>query len=307
MIIKHFSHIDTDGIGAVVISQRIFPSVSYDLCDYENINRRVSDFVGSLLRGCFSYSMVVITDISVDENTAKLIEKADKELPNTKFILLDHHERAMWLNQYTWAFVSKEKEVKGRMVKTCGTSLWCDHLLEQGFIDKEDEIVAFSELVRQWDTFEWMRLHNEKANELNLLLSIKGKERFIERFTENIETEWTPEEKILLREEKFRIRRYVDGKRREMKTYTSRSGYRIGVVFAEQHISTIASQICKYNSDIDIAMVCSLSTGRASIRTMKDDIKLNEIAATLGGGGREKRAGFPLESIFDIKLDLSKI
>jgi oligoribonuclease NrnB/cAMP/cGMP phosphodiesterase (DHH superfamily) len=311
MRLKHYSHIDSDGAGGVIISKRVFGDVDHELCDYENINDRVSEFIRYMYRReAARYDMVAITDISVNKEVADLITKAEKDFPNTKFVLLDHHERVFWLNEYSWANVIREIPVEGsKPIRTCGTSLWYDYLKDNGFIAEKDveSLGLFAETVRQWDTFDWMYLHNEKANELNTLLIIKGKERFIERFVKNIEVEWTYDEKVLLDEEKLRIRRYVETKRREMRIYTTGSGHSVGIVFAEQHMSTVGLRICRFDSRIDFVIVYSLSTGRASMRTVKDNIRLDEIAEKLGGGGRPKRAGFPLEGLLNISFDLSII
>jgi oligoribonuclease NrnB/cAMP/cGMP phosphodiesterase (DHH superfamily) len=311
MRLKHLSHIDTDGAGGIIISKHVFSDVDYELCDYENINQRVSEFIRGLYRkNNVQYDMVVITDISVNKETADMITKADKDFPNIKFILLDHHEKAFWLNDYSWATVMREINVGGvKPLRTCGTFLWFEYLKTNGFIVEENmkSLGLFSETVREWDTFDWMYNNNETPNELNTLLIIKGKEKFIQRFVENISIEWTYDEKILLNEEKFRIRRYVETKRHEMEVYRTESGYNAGIVFAEQHMSTVALRICRFDKSVDFVIVFSLSTKRASMRTIRDDIRLDEMAEKLGGGGRPKRAGFPLKSLLNINVNLKKL
>lgn len=310
MKVKHFSHIDADGAGSVIVSNIVFDEVDYELCDYGNINERVSTFIMQLYKNPkHGYDLVALTDISVTLQTAQLITRACKDFPLVKFVLVDHHDRVLWLNEYKWATIKKEKMVNGKMIKTCGTSLWFDYLVEKQYISSKNyiDLAIFVDNIREWDTFEWIFSRNETANELNMLITIRGKERFIARFIKNISLEWTYEERILIEEEKLRIRRYIETKRCEMKTYKTKSGFLVGVVYAEQHMSMVANRLCRYNDMVDFVLVLTVSTGRASMRTTKEGINLQEIAEKLGGGGRTKRAGFPINSILDIGLKLESI
>ena len=77
MKIKHFSHTDLDGVGSAVIIKALFPKkedvIDVAYCDYDKINQKVRNFIES--KHCRSYDYIFITDISVDEPTAALLQK----------------------------------------------------------------------------------------------------------------------------------------------------------------------------------------------------------------------------------------
>lgn len=179
--IKLFSHIDLDGYGCNIVLKStlgLFNEICCENLDYKEVNNRVKDFFTS--NEFINYEMVYITDISVNDEVAEIIEKSINE-NNIKVKLLDHHQTAIKLNNYTWANVEIEKNSE----KVCGTSLLYDELnefvnyySEKKLINK-DCLFEFVENVRKYDTWLWQDKYNDiKPKQLNDLLYILGQERF---------------------------------------------------------------------------------------------------------------------------------
>lgn len=78
--------------------------------------------------------------------------------------LIDHHKTALHLNEHEWGFVQVEYD-DGRL--TSATSLLYGYLVENGFMKPTNALDQFTELVRQYDTWEWERYDQKQAKRLN--------------------------------------------------------------------------------------------------------------------------------------------
>lgn len=165
-MIKVITHTDLDGIGcAILIKELMNEEVDISYCSYENVN----DISKEVIANHDIYSKIFITDISVDDNVAQLLDQIKE-----KVVLLDHHISAIHLNKYEWANVIIEND-KG---KTCGTSLVYDFLQKEKKCDNES-ISIFVELVRRFDTWEWDTIYNDvSAKNLNDIYDLKDREDF---------------------------------------------------------------------------------------------------------------------------------
>lgn len=276
--VKLFTHTDLDGIGCAVIANLAFgkENVDVEYLDYKEVNAVLKSFLE--IYDEHEYGMTLITDISPSKEIAELI---DDSFANT--VLLDHHETALWLNDYQWAHVAVTQG--GR--KTCGTELLYMYLKQRlSFPDGTDEFV---EAVRRRDTWDWKVLGDMRAKELNDLLFILGRERFVERFSENISVEFTDAEAFLLQVEQERNQQYIDQKKQEV-IKRKFGAYNIGIVFAEKLVSEIGETVAKENPDIDFAAVV-IPPKVVSFRRGEKEINLAEVAKRLGGGGHSAAAG----------------
>ncbi|MDK2600547.1 hypothetical protein QO179_23930 [Bacillus stercoris] len=127
--VKVFTHTDLDGVGSGLIFQTLYnkDNVSVTYCDYKDINDIVKKFLKTDLS---KWSKIFITDISVNEEVAELIQNIYQESFN-HFVLLDHHGTATWLNKYEWALVQETFDRDGNTHKTSGTSLIIDWFRKQ--------------------------------------------------------------------------------------------------------------------------------------------------------------------------------
>lgn len=288
--VKIFSHNDLDGVGCPIVLKRVYSEMSYTLCSYDNINKNVMSFIRSGSHK--NYDTIFITDISVNQEVASLIEAINEGMGFPLFRLFDHHVTANWLNRYDWALVQPEYEDKS---KACGTSLLYDYLVHMELADKEDwDLATFVEKVRRYDTWEWTTIHNDThAKQLNDLLYIMGSAPFINRFFKDISTDFTDMEKMLLEIEQNRINYYISQKGKEL-IKQQVEGYLVGFVFADRNQSILGNRLAEDNPDIDMVIMIDPGSLKLSYRTVKD-IDVNEFAKRFGGGGHPKSAGSPLD------------
>lgn len=292
--VKLFTHTDLDGVGCAVVGNWAFKnSVHVDYCGYHEIDQKVMNFIRE--GKVEDYDAVFITDISVKKEVADVINDGYGD----KFVLIDHHITAYWLNEYDWATVnelenwSPTASERGETVKSSGTSMFYAWLWDNGLLQSIN-LYEFAETVRKYDTWEWTTKYNEIApKHLNDLLTIFGRYKFLERFTENCDITLTNTERTVVTLEEKRIERYVKAKQSELVTL-ERDGYTFGVVFAEQYHSELGNKLAIDNPDLDFITMINPSRKTISYRGIKVNINLGEYAKTRGGGGHPQASGSPI-------------
>lgn len=313
--IKLFTHTDLDGVGCHITFKAMFPyaKIDTDFCDYNNINDRVSEFI-TREDDISKYDFVYITDLSVNKEVADKINELYRQ-GILNIALLDHHETALWLNDYDWALVKvKDKINKSSFEKTSGTRMVLDYSVPfpygrlLGFesnciINKKMYLLEhFAEIVRKYDTWLWKEYNDLEPKKYNDLLYLIGREDFINSMVNKInkndgkelEMELSEKDKLILRLEQKRIDKYVDSKEKSMNLF-NKFDHMFGVVFAEQYINDVGNTLSERNPDLDFIMVINPNDFKISLRTTREDIKVNDFAKKFGGGGHDKASGFHLD------------
>jgi len=289
MKVKLFTHTDLDGCGCAIITKMAYKDVDIEFCDYDNVNERVENFyIGSSKN---NYDKVFITDISVNEDVANIIEyyKDAKYYPEIK--LFDHHKTAEWLNKYEWVSVSEWLESD---VKNSGTSMLNNYLKNNPY---GIAIYNFSEKVRQYDTWEWKTKYNDIEPKLiNDLFQIQGRDLFIHnviyQFNRNEEFTLSEEDNLLLKSNQEKIDKYINERDKILVTKMLNK-HKVGVVFAEQYQSELGNTLSERHPELDYVIIINLSKA-ISYRTIKDGVDLSVIAKSYGGGGHPYASGSPI-------------
>ena len=310
MKIKLFTHgADLDGVGCAILAYLAFEreNVDVEYCNYKNVDEKVEKFIEDekLFR---SYDAVFITDISISDSVANMIDILDQ--PPKKVRLFDHHATALGLDKYGWCEVLLEDETG---LKMSGTSLFYNYLVRNGFFDHHimndrvmGNICRFVEIVRDYDTWRWKELGEEGliCKQVNDLLDIYGREEFIDWAIREIfgtfvlspvldEFPHFSEKDLALLDQKQKdIDIYVAEKDKQLEVATDQFGKAFGYVFAERYFSELGNRLCETHSEIEYVAMIDISRGAVSFRSVKEDIDLGgEIAHSLGGGGHKKAAG----------------
>ena len=295
--IKLFTHTDLDGIGCAILAKEKFGKANIDIsyCNYDDINQKVEEFyIGS---GKFNYVEVYITDISVNEEVANIIESYQDCVGIPSIQLIDHHQTALWLNKYDWGKV----DVENKLGLTSGTSLFAE-LLYCDFTREISSRKTFIELVRRYDTWEWFNKYDDKdAKQLNDLLYILGRDRFVEDILSIIEHSLffnlSEGHKLLLEIEQEKICRYIDSKNKNL-IEKDILGHKAGIVFGEQFHSELGNALSILNPHLDFIVIINMDSS-VSYRTTKDGINLGlDVAKAYGGGGHPKSSGSPIGKNF---------
>lgn len=286
-MVKLFTHTDLDGIGCAILARLAFDTdVDITFCNYDDIDTMVSDFIQTEL---LPDDMCHITDISIKDDIAKDIDEN-----STQFYLLDHHPTALGLNKYDWCTVTIEDETTN--IKTSGTEMYYKWLTENGYLDEDEFIQKFVELVRNYDTWRWSTLgeYGVICKQVNDLYYLYGKDKFMRWVISEIHDCVFPRfyatDEFVLDMKQKEIDEYVEAKDKQIVTL-GLLGYQCGFVFAERFFSELGNRLCKLHPEIDFIAMIDMD-GTVSYRTIRDDINLGkDVAKLYGGGGHPKAAG----------------
>lgn len=312
MKVKLFTHTDLDGIGCAILAYLAFGKENVDVkyCNYDDIDDKVEKFMedGDLYR---SYNQIFITDISVSDSVANMINISDRA--DRRVQLFDHHGTALELNKYDWCIVKEYEYLPDICYRTCGSDLFCSYGLWPKYLDNytpevRGNIAQFASIVRNYDTWMWKELGDIGliSKQMNDLFHIYGREKFIEWAVKRIQfgtsplhpDRWFSETDLLLLNQKQNdIDIYVEQKNKQIKHFTDKWGYSYGAIFAERYFSELGNQLCEMNPDLAYVAMIDISNGRVSYRSIRDHINLGtEIAHNYGGGGHPKAAGSTFDS-----------
>ena len=287
-MIKLITDNDLDGNSCFIVA-KIFLNEDIDVT--KSGPKKVNNDVLEVIQNHEQYSKIFITDLSVNSEVAKELDKI-----SNKLCLLDHHVSAEFLNDYSWANV----HVKLNDRKTCGAELLLNYLYEnmnQNSIDKNHRIFDFVEITRRYDTWEWYDVYNDDIpKKMNDLMYIKGKDEFTDEMLIKIKSGEEPFDTIdiaLLTFRQKEIEREIDKLDDKIVT-TDILGYKAGVVFTQNFISEVGNQLSERHPELDFIAIINGSS--VSFRTAKDDINVSEIAKVFGGGGHVKASGCGIDS-----------
>lgn len=296
-MIKLFTHNDLDGLACILLAILAYgkEAVDFEACRYEDINEKITLYLEKKQYENFDYCF--ITDISVKEETAKMIQNAFPSLKD--FIsLLDHHISAIELSIYDWCKICVEDQ---NGIKCSGTSLFYEALCKQNIPHPEalttPLVNSFVEKVRRYDTWDWQELEDLEAKQLNDLFFILGKDHFLDYWLDRLEKDtedfkFDDTQKLLLKIRQDEIDQYIEARNEEL-IQREIAGYKAGIVFANRFQSELGNQLALLHPELDFIAMINVGGG-VSCRTAKDEVNLAEIAALFGGGGHAKAAGLPV-------------
>jgi uncharacterized protein len=311
-----FTHNDLDGIGCEILGKLAFDNIEVKHTrNPQDASNAVEEFVKA--ERYKSFDAIYITDISVTEKVADMIDDLDIS-DIEKFYLVDHHNTAVFLNKYFWADV----EVIGDRGLNSGTNMFYEHLRYEGFFKTEiyrDALQVFVEKVRRYDCWEWKTMYDdEEAGALNQLFWLLGRNVFTSKMVRKFKTNeffsvsegswlemFDSVDRAILDIDNHKKDLYTKMKERQMKTVDF-LGNKVGVVFAEQYISELGNELSERNPHLKYIMLIDMGGNKVSLRTIHEDINLGtEVAKRFGGGGHAKASGFVFdESVVKHSVDL---
>lgn len=293
-MIKLFTHTDLDGWGCYHMLRDKVGSVEY--VGYGNINEEVNKFLD--IGEIHLFTNIYITDISVNEATARRLDFVHKHTSmNVK--LIDHHHTALWLNKYDWADV---RVYDGVGIKTSATTLVNTHSMFNDFRVGDGRLEGeMAYIIDQYDTWKWVVTGCEMANNMNKLF-YDNKDEFDSIMKSigsvgELHDLLNPELNNRLRE----INKYEELaiKNATMKSkVVSIDGTLVAITHADDYSSTIGNNILKLTDDVGYVVILNVEDNSCSFRSTEDRIDVSEIAKDFGGGGHKCASGTRSEKAY---------
>lgn len=305
--IKCFTHNDMDGVMCYYLLRHVYGKENVDVsyCNYNNINPSLYSFIHS--KEIDNYDKVFITDISIKDTMCKWI---DRDYSN-KVVLIDHHigESTTHLNNYSWCTREGEKLDKNEQC----SATW---LLYNRISGKNKTLDYLVHLVDYYDTYLWKKTNTIKSKLLNDLLYIIGKEDWIEEIDKQVVLdkgfEFTDLHNYLFELREREYKHFLESCNLSIRKGTWRK-YKVGVVFASKFISELGNDLATMNPELDFIIMINFQSSSVSIRGIKENIHLGDIAQIIGGyiyssgGGHPMASGIALNDDFIKKIITSTI
>jgi oligoribonuclease NrnB/cAMP/cGMP phosphodiesterase (DHH superfamily) len=293
---------DLDGLACAVVAKNIIiPNTRNYVVYYETyktINDSIKIFIkDGIYKDC---SHVIITDIGITKEVADMIDEIDSD---GKFILIDHHDTNLFLNDYSWAAV-RPKDYEDNPISAA--KLLLQTFWEELNRDSRDRLTFFTSLVSDYDTYTWKEKNNMVAKELhdvccmyppltfvNIMIERMKKSNALPFFTTTEEFAWK------ISEEKCNA--YIKQKMDEMKIIHVK-GFKVAFMFADlkEYVSALGNAVAE-KTDVDLVAMADMGKREMSYRSIGNKIHLGkDFAALFGGGGHPNSAGSPItESVIE--------
>lgn len=306
-------HNDADGEGIKIIWRFLEEMYANITVEYKECSIKANEAVEPLLlENNTNYDYVFIADLSITEDYMDRVKAAHEssEFP-FKFIILDHHVTAKYMNDYNFAAVIPH-DIKGGIISS-GTYMALEYLyplifmLPYGIMIQR--LVKVCKLIAAYDTFLWdddecRQVLGLEPLYINYILKSMKRKDFVEEFvytilhgannldalTTNVfskkhETIYSIMESI--------VKKSYYNVWHNMKV-SKKGKYIIAVTYNCNYISEVGNEILRNIPEIDVMIFIDADRNSISLRTRKDNIDLSTIAKLHFGGGHQKAAGFPM-------------
>ncbi len=285
---------DIDGMGNAILSKLAFDEVDYQLCGTFDLTKKVESYFEE--DKIYQYDRIYVTDLCLEDPVLSKVAM-DSKLKD-KVLVFDHHKTFTDPKYTSHNFVTvKIEDEKGLC---CGTNLFYNHLVSEGFIDKSNKCISeLVELTRQHDTWEWKNIYNnEKARELAILFDCLGYDGYISFMVEKLkngeEFNFSEMEMILINNRKKQIdikcKYYAD-----KVIYKEILGKKAGILFIEYDYRNEIGEYFRENKfDMDFVMMIAFDPGVVCYRSVKDGVFVRSVAEHFGGKGHEKAGSNPI-------------
>lgn len=319
------THTDLDGIGPSIV----LDAFGIDHTPYYVETRKIDEAVMEKIAELPDQQLLIITDLSVNEETAAAVTAVNKEPNGRNIILIDHHASALYLNEFDWAEVSPEKNG----IKMSATTLMFKSLLDAEFevaplqrIEDENgelqvirpeysakekatmltRLTHFVENVRLYDTWDWHALSIQEAADLNTIFYARRRHEFAkDRMNYILNGElFTEEDQQYLYFSKEELRKLLKKKSKQMiivENYTllgHDEPVNIGVVETDSYFSELGNHLAeKFEQEIDCVFIISLTKNKVSLRSIGHKVDLSKIAKNYNGGGHPNASGCDLSAL----------
>lgn len=271
-MILHVTHNDLDGSGCSVLIKKYLDVANTVYLNYDEIDNY-------LLNNYHNYNKIIITDLSPSFETAKFLTDY------AELFFIDHHITSKELTNILDSYHDITKSA---------TLLTYEWLNEIGC--DVDEYRKFAICINDYDMWH---LKIDESLKLNMLFSLIGIDRFVERFLENPAVKFNESEKLLLEIEEESKNKYLDNSLKNLNLFTDTSNRKFAVIFAEKYNSELGHHILNF-TDVKYVVIINAQKKKISLRS-KDETDVSKIAIKNGGGGHKNAAGFSTNFDFCIE------
>lgn len=277
-MILHITHNDMDGAGCAILIKKCFDKVHTAYLNYHEVDEYLQE-------NYKMYDKVIITDVSA---SIGVIEKLKNKCNLT---LIDHHKTSENLKKFDFTIHEMDRSA---------TKLTYEWLVNAGHDIKDYE--GMVECINDYDI--WLMQRADSLT-MNILFTLIGIGRFVNRFIDNPSDIFTAQEAMYLSIEKESQEKYILQASNSASFFRDNQGREAAVLFAERYNSELGNHLVVVEN-LDYVIIINAQKEKISLRSRKD-VDISEIAVANGGGGHKNASGFSTEFDFSIETFLKNI
>lgn len=302
--IAHVTHNDLDAVGCDVIAELAsdvdsrINIIETKFADISEVNDTVNELLDRIVDGELKTDMILITDISVNDDTASRLDSIANS-NGIELVMLDHHMTNHLPEIYEWA----------QVVVRDGTELvsatWAVYNYFKDVIGNSyPSLMDFAKSVSRYDTWEWKRNFEDGSEEdLNILFRMfhvtEASSVFVNIIAENNFPVFMMPAYFEDIVEAYKYRReeslvhVVDNTVRTVFYDKNNKPYNVGIIIPhEEFFNAEMSFAYEQQPELDFIIGLGPRKRTISLRTSKPDVNVGIIAKeTFDGGGHAAAAG----------------
>lgn len=286
--VMHFSHTDIGGKVCSLIAKKTFENITTVYCSNRDVNDAINTFV--LIDKAYNdYDLILVSDVTLSKGTYVTLDNLQK-FTKVKVRYYNHQEMNLeYKEKYSW--VTIEPSYNG--IGQDSASILYRYMQNEYNLVGDKWLDNVVEKSRRYTKWEWIDLNDNIPNQLSTICHDTGHDFFVKKLIKKhiANADLIDEEdldKLEYINEKYKA--YKEKKLNEV-ILTKVGASRVGVVFAEQYIDSLATDISKTYKSLDFVILINSLVG-INIRKSKDSIADGrEIARIFGSNGEEAASG----------------
>lgn len=286
--VMHFCHTDIGGKVCSLIGKRTFANIDTVYCSNRDVNDAINTFV-LIDKKYTDYDLILVSDVTLNAGTLVTLDNLQKFTNGaTKVRYYNHQEfNIPYAEKYNWVTV----ETSYNDVAQDSASILYRYMQEEYNLSNDNWLDELVENSRRYTKWEWLDLKDETPNQLSMICHDTGHEFFVKKLIKKhiAKADLIDEEdldKLDYISEKYK--KYKETKINEV-ILTKVGSSKVGVVFAEEYINTLANDIITTYKNIDFVIIINSLVG-INIRKSKDSSADGRDVARIFGGDGEKSA-----------------
>lgn len=283
---KLFTHADLDGAACGVLFKTLYPQGEITFCPSGAAPERIRGY----LRTGKIPTVLVITDVSIDEDTAQELERLHSQ--GVQVAMFDHHETSMNVKGFKWATID---------TRLCATALYFNSMRSSN--PRAKDYMEFARLVNIFDNYQVGNKEFERAHQLNKIMEYHKEQasltQFVDRLLTNPDCSPNQEEAPVIEYILYNDRKYIEGADRRAVIMPAGQGVTKAVVAASRCINDVAQRVLADHQEAAFVEVIDMERESVSVRS-RGKFNVCTYAEARGGGGHKDASGYRFP--FDIVL-----
>lgn len=277
-MILHITHNDMDGAGCAILIKKCFEQVHTAYLNYHEVDEYLKE-------NYKMYDKIIITDVSASLGVIESLKN------KCNLTLIDHHKTSVSLKKFHFTIHEMDKSA---------TKLTYEWLLNEGH-----DVSAYEGMVDCINDYDIWLMQRADSLTMNILFTLLGIGRFVNRFVDNPSDQFTDYEDLYLTIEKENQDKYIQQASNSASFFRDNEGRQAAVLFAERYNSELGNHLV-VEENLDYVILINAQKDKVSLRS-RADIDVSEIAVKNGGGGHKNASGFSTEFDFGLETFLKNM